>query len=134
MKADIVVKGIIKNSNTNRILIVQRSHTDPVGAGTWENIGGNVEDGEDLEEGLRREIREEVGITDIDIKNVAYVTLVDGKEPFLIVAYLCETKTEEVQLSVEHKSYLWADETECRSRLPKAIIEDFEKNGIWKML
>ena len=131
MKADIVTKGIIWNSNTNRILIVQRSYTDSVGANTWENIGGNLEEGENLEEGLRREIYEEVGITDITIKKVAYVTLVNGDVPYLIIAYLCETKTEAVTLSLEHQAFLWADEVECRNRLPKAILVDFDNNGIW---
>ena len=133
MKADIVTKGIIWNSNTNRILIVQRSYTDSVGANTWENIGGNLEDDEKLEEGLRREIREEVGITDIAIKKVSYVTLVNGDTPYLIIVYLCETKSEVVSLSFEHRSYLWADEAECRKKLPKAILDDFDKNGIWSM-
>lgn len=138
MKADIVVKGIIWNRNLNRILIVQRSKTDSVGADTWENIGGNLEDGESPEEGLKREISEEIGITDINIERVAYVTLVNGKEPYLIIVYLCETKEDAVILSHEHQSYLWADEEDCRNRLPKAIIDDFEQNSIftsiWKQV
>lgn len=133
MKADIVTKGIVWNSNINRILIVQRSNTDSVGANTWENIGGNLEEGETLEEGLSREISEEVGITDIVIRKVAYITLVNGDSPYLIIAYLCETKSEVVNLSLEHQSYLWADEAECRNRLPKAILDDFDKNGIWSL-
>ena len=133
MKADIVTKGIIWNSNTNRILIVQRSNSDSIGANTWENIGGNLEEGENLEEGLRREIREEVGITDIVIRKVAYATLVNGAAPYLIIVYLCEAKTEVVNLSLEHQAYLWADEAECRNRLPKAILNDFDKNGIWNL-
>ena len=133
MKADIVTKGIVWNSNTNRILIVQRSNTDSIGANTWENIGGNLEEGESLEEGLRREIREEVGITDIVVRKVAYTTLVNGASPYLIIVYLCETKSEVVNLSLEHQAYLWADEAECRNSLPKAILEDFDKNGIWRL-
>ncbi len=133
MKAKIVTKGIVWNSDINRILIVQRSSADSVGANTWENIGGNLEEGEDIEEGLIREIREEVGITDIAIRKVAYVALLNGASPNLIIVYLCETKSEVVNLSSEHQSYLWADEAECRNKLPKAILDDFEKNGIWRI-
>ena len=133
MKADIVVKGIIWNSSMKRLLIVQRNRTDSVGANTWENIGGNIEIGENIEEGLRREISEEVGITDITIKKVAYVTLINGEEPYLIIVDLCETNTKEVTLSFEHQSYLWADAEECRRKLPKEILDDFERNGIWEL-
>ena len=47
-----------------------------MGANTWENAGGNVENGETLEEALRREIKEEVGLMDITIERVAYCTVV----------------------------------------------------------
>ena len=46
MKADIVVKSIIYNRKLGRILLVQRCNADDIGAGTWENAGGNVEQGE----------------------------------------------------------------------------------------
>ena len=114
MKADIVVKTIIFNSKLNRFLIVQRCKTDEVGADTWENAGGNVECHETLEEAVRRELKEETGIEETEIKGVAYVTLVNVSNPYLIIAYLCETKSENVILSNEHQAYLWADEDECR--------------------
>ena len=134
MKADIITKAIIWNSKKNRFLIVKRCSEDDVGADTWENVGGSVEEGEDLEEALRREIREECGITDIEIRKVAYTTLIRGKSPYLIIAYLCQTATESVTLSPEHTSYLWADETECRNKLPEGILDDFNKNKIWEIL
>lgn len=40
MKAKIIVKSIIFNRKLNRILIIQRSKNDPIGADTWENAGG----------------------------------------------------------------------------------------------
>ena len=49
----IAVKGIILKDN--KMLIVQRSATDTVGAGTWENVGGSLEFGESFEEALHRE-------------------------------------------------------------------------------
>lgn len=134
MKADINVKSIIWNCNINRFLIIQRSNKDAVGADTWENAGGNVEYGECLEEAIRREVIEETGITDIRIERVAYVTLVDEKAPYLIVVYLCETKTEEVKLSHEHQAYLWANEDECRKMLPKPIVKDFDRSKVFNLL
>ena len=85
MKADIVVKSIIFNRQLNRVLLIQRSEKDSVGANTWENAGGNIELNENPEEAMKREIREETGITDIRIERVAYVTLVNGKVPYCLL-------------------------------------------------
>lgn len=134
MKADIVVKSIIYNRTINRILLLQRCGEDEIGAGTWENAGGNIENSELPEEAMKREILEETGLTDIKIERVAYVTLVNAENPYLIIAYLCEAMTEEVNLSSEHQAYIWADEQMCRTKLPRHIIDDFEKNGIFKFL
>lgn len=134
MNADIVVKSIILNKALNKFLLIQRCKKDSIGANTWENAGGNIECGENPEEAMKREIREETGITDIRIERVAYVTLVNGKKPYLIIAYLCETTTEAVALSDEHQAYIWADKEECIKLLPKEIIDDFEKNHIFEIM
>ena len=134
MKADIIVKGIIYNKSINKVLLLRRCSEDEIGAGTWENAGGNVEQNEHPEEAMKREIHEETGIAQIRIEKVAYVTLVNFDDPYLIIAYLCESLTDEVKLSDEHQAYVWADEQECRKLLPKHIIGDFEKNGIFELL
>ena len=133
MNAQIVVKSIIFNKKRNKILLIQRSSDDPTGANTWEGAGGNIECGEKPEEAIKREIREETGITDITVKNIAYVSLVNGDEPWLIIAYICESQTETVTLSNEHRAFIWADKEACRAMLPKAILGDFDKNGIFEL-
>lgn len=44
-------------------LLVARRTAPPAFAGLWEFPGGKVEDGESAEEGLRRELQEELGVT-----------------------------------------------------------------------
>lgn len=134
MKADIVVKSIIYNRKLGRILLVQRCGADDVGAGTWENAGGCVEQGETPEFAMAREIYEETGLTDLCIGRVAYVTLVNANEPYLIIAYLCEALTENVTLSEEHQAFIWADEKDCRRLMPQAIIDDFDNNGVFEYI
>lgn len=68
MTAKIIVKCIIYNRALNRFLLVQRCENDHTGANTWENAGGNIEDGETPEDAVFREVKEETGITDIEIK------------------------------------------------------------------
>lgn len=133
MHADLVVKSIIFNRHFNRILLLQRSKDDSIGANTWEGAGGNLEFGEKPDDAIKREIREETGITEITIKNVAYVTLVDSDAPYLIIAYICESQTETVTVSHEHQTFMWADKEECKKMLPETIIDDFTKNGIFEL-
>ena len=133
MNAEIAVKSIIFNRNYKKVLLIQRSNDDLTGANTWEGAGGSIECGETPEEAIKREIREETGITEITIKNVAYVTLVNSNKPFLIIAYICESQTEKVALSNEHQAYIWADKRECKTLLPKLILDDFDKNGVFDL-
>lgn len=134
MDAQIVVKCIIFNRNRDRILLLERSSDDPTGANTWEGVGGNIEYGEKPEEAIKREIREEAAITDITVKNIAYVSLVRiNDKPHLIIAYICEAQTETVTLSNEHRAFMWADKEACKVMLPKAIVDDFDKNGIFEL-
>ncbi len=133
MKADIIVKSIIFDRTFSRVLLVQRGSDDPTGANTWENAGGNIEYGEKPEEAIKREIREETGIADIVIERVAYVTVVYGEKPYLIIAYLCRSETEAVTLSDEHQAFVWADKESCKRMLPKAITDDFEQNKIFEL-
>ncbi|MDD5888020.1 MAG: NUDIX hydrolase [bacterium] len=51
------VKGVIINNN-NEVLVAHNNNT-------YQLIGGHVEDGEDMEEALLREVKEETGI-DVD--------------------------------------------------------------------
>lgn len=56
-----VVAGVIWNQSRDRLLIAQRPEDKMLG-GLWEFPGGKVEDGETLEAGLQRELREELEI------------------------------------------------------------------------
>ena len=134
MTAKIIVKCIIYNRALNRFLLVQRCENDHTGANTWENAGGNIEDGETPEDAVFREVKEETGITDIEIKKIAYVSILDGELLNLLIVYLCETAAKNVTVSFEHQAYVWADEAQSRELLPKAIIRDFEKNHVFDIL
>lgn len=134
MIAKIIVKCIIYNPKLNRFLLIQRCENDDIGADSWENAGGNIESGETPEDAVLREIKEETGITDIRIGNIAYIAVLERELPDLLIVYFCETSTENVKLSFEHQDFVWADEQQCRTLLPEAIINDFEKNNVFNIL
>lgn len=81
-----VTAGVL--AGHGRVLICQR----PVGglhAGKWEFPGGKVEPGESLEEALRRELQEELGI-EATIGPALWETHYQypGREPFVLTFFL----------------------------------------------
>jgi mutator protein MutT len=97
----IVQQAIILNRQ-GQILILRRPE------GVWQFAGGRLEEGERWDEGLRREVREETGITDIEIVSVLMVDNFEWQSQRLYSAYfLCRTSATGVQLSSEHVEYAW---------------------------
>ena len=129
----VAVKGIlIKN---NKILIVKRSENAVTGAGTWETIGGKLTFGETLEHSLQREFKEETGIDALPVKLLYTTTFFTSwTRQVVLIAYLCESKSEDVTLSSEHSDYKWATITELKHYLPKSILNDFERFGVFALI
>lgn len=91
---------ILSITKGDRLLLVKNLKTD-----FYTVVAGFVESGETLEECLKREVREEVGI---EIKNIAYF----GSQPWpfphsLMIAFTAEYDSGD--LSVEHNELLHAD-------------------------
>ncbi|WP_150267166.1 NUDIX hydrolase [Paenibacillus tepidiphilus] len=128
----VAVKGVILHQG--RILLVQRTSADAVGAGTWECAGGKIEFGESLEDALAREIKEETGLT-VAVGELLYATsfLTDPSRQLVLITYLCRSVREEVRLSEEHSQYKWCTRREAERLLSSGILEDFTRSGVWKL-
>jgi len=83
--------------------------------GHWDFPKGNIEKGEKIEDTVRREIKEETGISRVvfisNFKHwIKYFYRLKGKTVFKIVTFLlAEAKTKKVKLSFEHVGYKWLD-------------------------
>jgi len=92
-------------------------------AGYWDFVKGNVELNETEEETVRRELKEETGITQADfIKNfrqtINYFYRAEGKTiSKRVTLYLIETKETRVTLSFEHIGYEWLNYRQAQERL-----------------
>jgi len=92
-------------------------------AGHWDFVKGNVEPNETEEETVRRELKEETGITQADfIKNfrqtINYFYRAEGKTiSKRVTLYLIETKETRVTLSFEHIGYEWLNYRQAQERL-----------------
>lgn len=130
MKVELVVKGIVIDNIRKKILLLKRSNEEDIGIGTWENAGGKVEPGESPEKALRREIREEAGLS-VTVGKLAYASLVAD---MIILVYYCTPESHQVTLSSEHTDFRWVGKAECQKLIPRPIAEDFAKNDVYELL
>lgn len=104
MDSQVAVKAVIQNQN-GKFLIVREGNR-------WQAVGGRLEKGEKLKEGLRREAKEETSITDLEVDRVLHVdewfAKPEGELKHIVaVFFLCRVKSSDVQLSNEHQEYAW---------------------------
>ena len=111
MDTQVAVKAVIKNQD-GKFLIVREGER-------WQAVGGRLDKGEKLEDGLRRETKEETGITDLEIGKVIHVdewfAKPEGELKHIVALFFfCKTKSKQVVLSDEHQEFAWvtADELE----------------------
>ena len=134
-KWQVCVCGAIKCDN--EYLMVKRSLDDEDCAGFWEMPSGKLEFGETVEQGLRREIFEEVGI---DIASFEQKIIgiseyssekTDGTKYSVQLNYAIEVPTKElpIKLSNEHKDFVWATrDSEYVDEFIAEIIDTIEPN------
>jgi len=83
-----------------RVVLVRRGQAPLLGE--WSLPGGRLELGETLEQGLRRELREETGLEVEPLQLLAVLDRIDREEEkiryhYVIVDYLCERRGGELR-------------------------------------
>ena len=124
-KFGVATKAIIKN-NDGKFLVIFKSDTEEISPNKIDIPGGRLKFGEKLEEGLKREIKEELGITIEIIKLSRVWSLIKDDFHLVGLTFLAEYTSGEVQLSGEHTNFKWVDKkTIIRGDYPKWIKEEF---------
>lgn len=76
--------------------------------GPWQLPGGRLNEGEAWDAGLRREIREETGIEDVEILSITKVDNWQFRGVLMYgVYFFCRTSETKVTLSDEHTEFRW---------------------------
>ena len=97
---------------TKKVLLVRRRKDDFLG-GIYEFPGGMLEAGEGIEDALIREVREETGLTVIEIGEYVGFFDYDSEDGERRRVFNFRVKIQRplrIQLR-EHDHYVWADET-----------------------
>jgi len=115
---NIVVVALIHRDK--KILIARRSVTKSTFAGRFECIGGHLDPNEKLEEGLKREVQEEIGCEIVVGQLVDAFTYISEDTFKVELAYLCQLADgQEPKLNPDdHSEFKWIRSDE---------IDQFEK-------
>ena len=89
----------------------------------WDFPKGHIEKGEKELDTVRREIEEETGLKNLKIVEgfkewIKYFFRFEGKNIFkIVIFYLTETRTKEIEISSEHIGYKWLPYEEALGKL-----------------
>lgn len=119
-----VVRAFPVDTN-GRVFVSQRAEDDYQG-GLYDVPGGKT-DGEDFEEALRREVREETGAEIILQGIIGEVSEIGTKEKYLgrevrTRFYRCKFLGDVIKLSDEHKDYKWVSISEMRDLKNQGLL------------
>lgn len=129
MNQQIGVKAIIEKDN--KILLLKRSEKYEHLTNCWDIPGGRINFGEEPEEGLRREIKEETGLELKEIKKIIdAATVFKNEERHIVrITYLCTVEDGDTNISHEHTHLEWIPkekikELEYKDKLLKKTIDN----------
>jgi 8-oxo-dGTP diphosphatase len=113
MTQRIAAKAIIIKDGKVLILREAATYGDGTQIGRYQVPGGRVEIGEHFEDALRREVKEETGLT-IDIAYPLYVgewrPVIKGVPNQIIgIFFVCHPTSDAITLSSEHDDYQWIE-------------------------
>lgn len=117
-----LTKGLIRFKNKYLLLKKVRDMI-PENAGKWECPGGKIDQDENPEKALLREIKEETGLDCKIIKELPLLQMTTETYDSKCHVYLLEAPSDKVQLSPEHSAYEWLEAGEVKNK-PLVLFAD----------
>lgn len=101
----------------------QDKKTEKSKPGHWDFPKGHIEKGESTENAVRREVKEETGLSEIEIisgfkETIRYFIKIGEEKRMKFVAFfLAHIEKSAVKISFEHQSYAWLPFEDAHKRL-----------------
>ena|SRR5258706_10884428 len=116
------LSAVVYAERGDEILLLQRAEGTAL-AGEWFLPGGMVEPGELPEEGARRELAEEAGVSIGELEIIGcYPMHVYGYD-MLQISYRGAISDDEVVVSLEHDGARWVKASDMRALLTDEVLE-----------
>lgn len=123
LETEIVVGGVI--TYAGEVLLARKEEGDHPVSGEWHFPGGHIEEDEQPEEALKREIAEEADI-DIEIHHVVDSYILENDE--LRIVYHCEAHSKDAEPSDDIDEVEWVDPSKLLEKLEGTVEQrDIER-------
>lgn len=121
--------ALIYCTKTHRYLFLLRNTTKH--SGSWGIVGGKVESGETVAQGLQREIREELGGVIKGAKIIPIEQYTSDNNKFVFHTFLISVDEEFVpDLNSEHRGYCWVSLEDHPKPLHPGVWRSFNFSAI----
>lgn len=127
------VGALIYSKSTNRYLFLLRDKSRQ--QGVWGIVGGKIDLGETVIQGLVREIQEEIGQDYSSKKFIPLETFTSDNEKFVYYTFLVTVNEEFIPiLNDEHRGYCWVELRDTPKPLHPGLWRSFNFDIVKKKI
>ncbi len=114
-KIVLVNRCIVFDKEGKKILVIKRANQEWHESGKWEFPGGKLDEGQDLNNALEREVLEETGLFIIPTSRMTYIesqVIAKGPYqglPYIVIVGIGKKVGGKIKLSKEHDKHKWVD-------------------------
>ncbi|MFA6023195.1 MAG: NUDIX hydrolase [Candidatus Pacearchaeota archaeon] len=112
--------GVVFDTKTRKILIGRKENDPHVPKLSWCFPGGGPKHNEDLENAVKREVKEETGLV-VESLGPVFARILPEHKSILLIYYLCEVVGGKEKMSDEFKELKWISVDEIEKYFTTSI-------------